>query len=314
MADKDVVPVAEPTPPAPTKSTLPKWLGYVILVGLFLVGSAGTCTQKFGPLFPVTPAPVTPTPTPVIDGPPPVPGPVPPPSSTAKMAWVPLEAPSKNELDSIALPKPWEVTATQRYVTVQAKCNNQVQWLVSSQTGKQLEVLKCEPLNSIMIFPAVGTDDSIIVMAYTSANDKPTPPAITLIKVVAGNKPEPRPDPKPEPEPKPEPKPEPVRFEHAHVTFIIDKAKQTRAVSDVLLSQDLRKWLKDNGHELHEVNYDPAVLKTWKLDTYLEGRRPPVVVIQGLSDTKELNGKFLDVGPVTSVQQIKDLVNKALDK
>jgi hypothetical protein len=187
--------------------------------------------------------------------------------------------------------------------------------LVFSKVGRGLDVLESPLTNSIMIFPVGNVDDTITVMAYTATDDAvPSDTVLTTIKVKSD---QPIPKPKIVVTPTPpavtvEPEPTAHTVSKVHVTFYVDFNKKTRAISDVIDDQALRKWLIDAGHKVHElsVNDDLGVLG---LADELKGKYAPQVIIQVLEGTDK-EGTLLDIEPMSAVQQVKELVTKSLTK
>lgn len=281
--------------PQPNK----QWLTVVLVALLILVGGIGTCTKYIGPLLGPTPSPQ----------PGPLPNPIPQPGPNA--VWQPLEMPAKNVVPGLELPAPTQISASRKYIIVAAKCGSRVRWLVTAKSGSTVDALESPLTNSILIFTTGKPNDVLMVLAYSVVNNVATDPAVTFI-AVTGDTPPPNPDPAPGPDPAPEPGTKPSKL---HVTFLLDFNKQTRAISDVINDSGLRKWLNDNGHKVHEVSIRDA--HTYNLDTYIEGKAPPLLILQtqGVDGFKE--GTLVhDVGvtQLYSVQGVKDAIIKATGK
>jgi len=271
----------------------PRWAIYVVGAVILAAASIGTCTKYIGPIY--TP------PSPNPPGPPPIPRPEP------NDVWKSLDAPNTNIIAGlIELPAPMEVSSTRRFIPVAAKCDNEVKWLVSSQHGHQVDVLESKATNSIMVFPRPNTDDMIVVLAYTSKENKPSNAVITFIAVKAD-----RPPPGPTP-PGPEP-PVPGNVAKLHVTFLLDYTKQTRAISDIVNNRELRQWLSEKGHNIHELSVREN-LKELGLDEHVKGKTPPLLILQTAQDGAIKEGQVLFVGSLSSVQQVKDNVTKITGK
>jgi hypothetical protein len=201
-----------------------------------------------------------------------------------------------------------EVNSSRRFVPIVAKCDNEVRWLVSSQTGQQVDVLESRATNSIMVFPRPNQEDMIVVLAYTAKENKPTNSVITFIAIKA-DKPPPGPGPNP---PSPDP-PTPGNIGKLHVTFLLDYTKQTRAISDIVNSRDLRQWLTENGHQIHELSIKDD-LKALGLDEHVRGKAPPLLILQTAKDGNVAEGQVLFVGSLNSVQQVKENIAKITGK
>jgi hypothetical protein len=199
-----------------------------------------------------------------------------------------------------------EVSSSRRFVPIVAKCDNEVKWLVSSQASHQVDVLESRETNSIMVFPKPNLDDMIVVLAYTSKEGKPTNAVITFIAVKTD-----RPPPGPTP-PSPDP-PVPGAITKLHVTFLLDYTKQTRAISDIVNSKELRQWLKERGHETHELSVRDN-LKALGLDEHVKGKTPPLLILQTAGESNVPEGQVLFVGNLASVQTVKDSVTKITGK
>ena len=311
-------PTPAPTPtPAPAPSAQASW-GTKILIGAVIIfGAIGAYTQYVGPIHlpNPTPAPVPapgpkPAPTPT-----PAPAPAPAPDPVPSDLWSVLQAPSKNEVSGLKLPAPIEVPLGKKYIQVTADCKYKVHWLVSGRNAQApIETLESPVSNTILVLP--GGEDIIVVIAY-SVDDKglPTEPAITYLKVNApAPEPEPKPDPTPSPTPSPAPTPKPgTKPTKVHLTFIYDKSKQTRAISDVVndaaLRASLAPYLADKVHEL-DPNKDK--LADYHLDTYVTGKTLPIMVIQTSTEPGIKGGDVVFSGTFTSSQQVKDAVNNVL--
>lgn len=278
----------------------PRCAVYTVGVIILLIAGAGTCTKYIGPFW-------SPIPTPQ-----PGPGPVPNPRPDPSDVWRALDSPTSNVIQGVLeLPPAMEVSASRRFVPVVAKCDNEVRWLISSSlTGAQVDVLESRATNSIMVFPKPQVDDLIVVLAYTSKENKPSNSVITFIRV-KGDKPPPGP-PGPGPGPTPDP-PAPGNINRLHVTFVLDYSKQTRAISDVVNSKDLRAWLSEHGHEVHELSIRDN-LKALGLDEHVHGKTPPLVILQTAQDTGVKEGQVLLVTPLTTIQGVKDAVTKITGK
>jgi hypothetical protein len=260
--------------------SLPKWAVYCLVIVLLVAGSIGTCINNFGPIYNPSPGP---------DG-----------KIDPSVVWSPLEPPSNYKVPGIELPAPMEVSSGRRYITITAKCDNEVKWLVSSQNAKTpIDVLESKLTNTILVFPGKSdNNDLIVVIAYTAIENKPSNAAITFIRVQSD---------KPPPGPSPTPGPEPDPVDKVHVTFILDYNRMTRAITDIVNNKDLRTWLKDKGHEVHELSIKDD-LEGLGLRKYVEKLIMPVLVIQ---TTK---GNVLLATQLTSVQQVKDAVTKITGK
>lgn len=267
----------------------PRWAVYVAGALLLLVAGAGTCTKYVGPIWtPPTPAPPNPRPD-------------------LNDVWKSLDPPSSNVIQGVLeLPPAMEVNANRRFVPIVAKCENEVRWLVSSQATRQVDVLESKATNSIMVFPKPNTEDLIVVLAYTAKEGKPTNAVITFIAVKNDIPP---PEPKP---PDPEP-PSPGTIKKLHVTFLLDYTKQTRAIADIVNSRELRAWLKERGHEVHELSIRED-LKALGLDEHVKGKTPPLLILQTAKDGNVSEGQVLHVVTLGSVQQVKEEVTKVTGK
>lgn len=289
MALKDVIP------------TMNKQWALIALFGLLIAaGGVGTCTKYVGPINGPTPIP-QPGPGPgLLPGGPPTPSDV----------WHPLDGPTKNVVPGLELPPPTTISVTRKFVIVAAKCNNQVRWLISSRSGTPIEALESKLTNSVLIFTTGKPRDTIVVLAYSAVNNLPTDTAITFI-AITGDTPPPNPD----PDPNPPPEPAPNHVSKLHVTFLLDFAKQTRAISDVINDPGLRKWLTDQGHKIHEVSIKDA--GNYNLDTYIEGKAAPLLILQAQAESGIKEGTLITPDGVTqlySVQGVKDAVLKATGK
>ena len=298
---------ATPEPaPAPAKGYGWQTIGIAILLMIF--GGIGAYTQYVGPIHWPTPVPIpgpgpapAPLPVPPVNGPPVAPGDL----------WQPLATPTKNEVPGLKLPAPTEVAAGQKYIQVTAICAKKVHWLVSGRNASTpVEALTSPISNTILILP--GGEDTIVVLAYSvDETGQPTDTAVTYLKVGANPDPPP-PDPTPEPTPKPKPAPTPapvVKPSKVHVTFIYEKAKQTRAISDIVNDPALRTWLAPwLVDKVHELDPTKDKLSDYHLDTYVAGKTLPVLVIQTSQEPGIKGGDVVFAGTVTSSQQVKDAV------
>lgn len=276
--------------------TWPRWAIVTVGVVLLLIGAAGTCTKYIWSPS-VDPAP-RPTPTPTPD-----PYPRPDPSDV----WKSLDPPTSNVIKGVLeLPAPMEVNATRRFIPIVAKCDNEVRWLVSSHATAQVDVLESRQTNSIMVFPKPGLEDTIVILAYSAKDGKPTAAALTFISV-KGDRPPPGPTP-----PTPDP-PQPGAITKLHVTFLLDYTKQTRAISDIVNSKELRQWLKEHNHEVHELSARDN-LKALGLDEHVKGKAPPLLILQTVGETGVPEGQVLLVAPLTSIQAVKDAIIKVTGK
>lgn len=268
----------------------PRWAIYAVGAAILAAASVGTCIKYTGPIY----TPPGPNPSPI---------PRPEPSDI----WKSLDTPSANAIAGlIELPLPMEVSSTRRFIPVTAKCDNEVKWLVSSQHGHQVDVLESRVTNSIMVFPRPNTDDMIVVLAYTSRDNKPSNAVITFIAVKT-DKPPPGPTP-----PGPEP-PAPGNVAKLHVTFLLDYTKQTRQISEIVNSRELRQWLSERGHQIHELSVREN-LKDLGLDEHIKGKSPPLLILQTAHDGVVKEGQVLFAGNLLSVQQVKDVITKITDK
>jgi hypothetical protein len=265
--------------------TWPKWALYVAFGFFVLIGGTGTCIKFSSSSNPV------PVPTP----------------NKVLAVWDNLPVPTSNTVNGLKLPSPIEINASQRYIIIAADCPNEVRWLVSNQNPlAKIEVLECKLINSIMIFPDMfNQPDVIVVIAYTTNESKPTSPAITAIKVKSSG-PKPPPIPVPTPDPTPTPTPLPT-VSSVHVTFILDYNKMTRSISDITNSKELRDFIKEGNNEVHELSTRDD-LEGLGLKKYIGNTLPPMVVIQ------DQKGNVLNVSSLASIQQVKDLINKATGK
>lgn len=275
-----------------TTMNWPKWVIYTVGVAIVLIAGVGACTG-----------------TVVKNWPKPAPAPAPSPKPNPSDIWQALSTPSSNVVQGVLeLPAAMEVSSSRRYIPIAAKCDNEVRWLVSSSLTGTVDALESRILNSIMIFPKPNADDTIVVVAYTSQDDKPTSSAITIIKVKADKLP---PGPAPTPSPDPPPDPPAGQITKLHVTFLLDPAKQTRAISDVINNKELRQYLEERGHEIHELSIRDN-LKALGLDTYIQGKSPPLLILQTKKEPNVKEGEVLSVTPLTTIQQVKDTINKTL--
>src|SRR5579872_1358300 len=161
--------------------TWPKLAVYAAGAVILLLAGAGTCSKYVGTWVP---APnVTPQP-----------GPNPNPKPDPVDVWKPFEAPTSNVIQGVLeLPAALEVSSSRRFVPINAKCDNDVRWLISStQSGAQVEAIECKSTNSVMVFP------------------KPSAAAITFVKVKADKPPPGPPSPPNPPSPTPTPSPGPT--------------------------------------------------------------------------------------------------------
>src|SRR5579872_2781958 len=179
--------------------TWPKLAVYAAGAVILLLAGAGTCSKYVGTWVP---APnVTPQP-----------GPNPNPKPDPVDVWKPFEAPTSNVIQGVLeLPAALEVSSSRRFVPINAKCDNDVRWLISStQSGAQVEAIECKSTNSVMVCPKPNADDVIVVIAYTAQANKPSAAAITFVKVKADKPPPGPPSPPNPPSPTPTPSPGPT--------------------------------------------------------------------------------------------------------
>lgn len=268
--------------------------GAVILVAVIfsVMAGIGACTHYAGPIdFKPKPKP-----SPVIsvlDHP------------ALSDVWEAWEQPAKSSVAGLELPPTIDISGSRRFITVAAKCDSKVRWLVRSETGKTLEVLESKLTNSIMIFPALGVDDSICIEAYTTQRDgSPSDTAITFIRIKQD-----QPPPTPQPTP-PTPQPTPgQKVSKLHVTFLLDYSKQTQAIAEITSSKELREWLRSKGHKVHELSIKED-LDAYGLKEHVKGKYPPLLVLQAQGEGDIQDGIFLLAEPLTSAQQVKDAVTK----
>jgi hypothetical protein len=278
-------------------SSVNKQWALIALFGLLvIVGGVGTCTKYVGPI--------------VGPSPPPANGPSQEVRVTPNDIWQPLEGPTKHVVPGLELPAPTTIGPSRKFIIVAAKCSNNVRWLISSSSGTPIEALESKLTNSVLIFTTGKPKDTIIVLAYSSINNVPTDTAITFI-AVTGDLPPPHPDPDPEPAPNPTPK-HPAKL---HVTYLLDFAKQTQAISEVINDPGLRKWLADRGHKIHEVSIKDA--HNYNLDIYIEGKAAPLLILQAQAEPGMRDGTLVEpdgVMQLYSIQGVKDAVLKATGK
>lgn len=284
------------------KDVLPQASNKWLIVGLFAllitVGGVGTCTKYVGPIVGPTPAPA--------------PGPGPDRPIGPNDVWQALESPTKNVVPGLELPPPLQISASRKFVIVVAKCNSRVRWLVSSKSGTPVDALESPITNSILIFTTGKSNDALIILAYAANNGYPTDPAITFI-AITGDTPPPHPD--PDPDPRPDPDPPTKNPSKLHVTFLLDFNKQTRAISDIINNQELRKWLTEADHKVHEVSIRDA--HKYNLDMYIEGKSPPLLILQTQAVDGYKDGTMVPnvgVTPLYSVGSVKDAIMKATGK
>jgi hypothetical protein len=160
-----------------------------------------------------------------------------------------------------------------------------------------------------MVFPRPNQEDMIVVLAYTAKENKPTSAVITFIAIKADKPPPGPPGPQP---PSPDP-PVPGNIGKLHVTFLLDYTKQTRAISDIVNSRELRQWLTENGHQIHELSIKDN-LKELGLDEHVKGKSPPLLILQTAKDGNVAEGQVLFVGALNSVQQVKENIAKITGK
>lgn len=286
---------------------MPTWIKYTLLGVIAFVALVGACNHYVGPIYTPTANPtVLPAKHPTATGP--VLGLAGRPDPNT--VWRTLEPPNRQKSAAIELPTTIEVPVSQRYIMVAARCNNDVKWLVSSTTGKTIEVLESPLTNSIMVFPNPSVSDVIAVLAYTSSGDKPTDAVITFIRVLT-DKPPPTPPIPVVPTPPIGPVSKATKF---HVTFVLDKDRQTRAISDIVNNKDLRTWLKDNGHQIHELSIkaDTTVETGNGFDAFIKGKPAPLLVIQDADGDKPGTIEYADV--LTDLTQVQNIISKLLSK
>lgn len=276
----------------PVLERWPRWT--VITAGLVfaLLISLGAYTNTFGPIN-IDPRPK-----------PPVPGPNRPDPADI---WRSLEMPTKFKVSGLELPAPMEMSTSRKFVIIAAQCDGEVKWLISSASGKPIDVLESKLTNSVMILPATGVvEDTIVVVAYTADQNKPSDAAITHIRVRATGPPTPQPPPSPAPPPN-------VKVTLVHVTFLLDYSKQTKAISEIVNSKELRQWLKDNHHKIHELSIKDDI-DSYGLTDYLRGKHAPLLLIQSQDENGLKDGTVIDIQPLISEQQVKDVVLKNTGK
>jgi hypothetical protein len=280
-----------------TMKTWPRWAVWTVAGVFLLIGGYGTYVKYAG--NDVKPAPA---PTPLV-------------KTDIGEVWKSLDPPSTNSIPGlIELPPAMEVNASRRYIPITAKCDNEVRWLVSSQSGQPVDALESRAINSIMVFPRIGVDDLVVVVAYTAKENKPSNAVVTFIQIKADKPPPgPNPDPKPGPGPTPTPTPTPGQITKLHVTFLLDYTKQTPAIATIVNSKDLRSWLADKGHQVHELSIKEN-LKNLGLDELVKGKNPPLLILQTTQEANVKEGQVLLIDNLTSVQQVKEAVTKITGK
>lgn len=179
---------------------------------------------------------------------------------TAIFLAFPLQAAPPNKVDSLELPADQTVAYDEGFITIQAKTDGVVKWLVIS--NQKIKYVPLDATKSIIIsVPPTGGQISVFAVALVGT--KLTEFARTTVTI--GN-PSPNPNPTPTPDPNPKPNPGSVPV---HVTFLVDLNQTTPELAAILNSQTLRQWMKENNLLFRYYDYSSATVKQLKLDTII---------------------------------------------
>ncbi len=206
-----------------------------------------------------------------------------------------MSAANSNSTDGLELPADQTVKFDEGFVTIQAKCNGDVKWLVVS--GVKIKYFTL-PSNNTIIVSVPPQGGLITVFAVGLVNGKMTDFARTSITV--------QPNTIPGPGPNPNPNPNPPVAGARHVTFVVDLNNMTPALAQILNSQKVRETATTRN-AVYRL-YDPTdpLLKQKGLDKVVsQSGGAPLIIVQN-SDGSVVGGAGKKM-PATEAEVIQYL-------
>lgn len=186
-----------------------------------------------------------------------------------------------NKVENLELPDNFSVPFDEGFITVKAKCDGPVEWIVLSNAAKVKH--KVNPALKEVDVSVPPQECVIIVYCYGVIGGKLTKSARTDITVTGA----------PMPNPSPNPTPQPVPTGKLHATVVEDASKRTPEIAKVLTSTTLRQKLTEAGIVFRVYDQRDPLLKRKNFDSLLSKLGGlPVLIIQS-SD-----GKVISAGPM----------------
>lgn len=194
---------------------------------------------------------------------------------TASVPTVTPIAASGNKVEGIELPEDQTVKNDEGFITLQAKCNGEVKWLVVSAVKIKYFTL---PQGNTIVVSIPPQGGLINIFAVGSVGGKLTEFARTNITVNSGPLP---PNPNPTPNPNPNPTPNPTTGAPFHVTFVADMNNQTPEIGLILNSQKIREAVTAKNAFYRIYDAANPVLKEKGLDKVVaKWGGIPIIIIQ----------------------------------
>lgn len=208
--------------------------------------------------------------------------------------------------EGIELPPDQTVPNDEGFVSIQAKCNGRVKWLVVSNTGnKPVKYITNEAANSIII--SVPPQGGVIsVFAVGLVDGKLTEFVRTNVNVQPGPGPGPINPPDPPVNPPVNP-PQPPPQGSLHFTFLVDFNNSTPDLARVLNSENVRKAITAKGGVPRLYDLKAPVVAEKKLDQIVQKVGGSAVLVVQDSAGRVVLAQAI---PATE-QEAVALVNKA---
>jgi hypothetical protein len=168
-------------------------------------------------------------------------------------------------ISGIELPADQTVPKDEGFITIPAKCDGEVKWLVLSTLKVKYFII--EKPNSIIISIPPVPGAVINVFAIGCISGKMTDHVQTVVTVEG--KPddvEPKPDPNPNPKPKPDPNPVPLPVGKLHYSIAFNPDAVTADIARVLNSENIRNAIVGKGDVLRVRELNSDIWAKTKLD------------------------------------------------